>query len=85
MMVDGPGVATAGAGGAYSCRGVRWIRVDGWRQLPVEVVGQRVEGAVPVAGQRGEELLGLLHRGGEQPVADSATLSRFGGDQAGVG
>src|SRR5262245_56580790 len=33
-----------------------------------EVVGQCTECAVPVAGQRGQELLRYLHRRGAQPV-----------------
>jgi hypothetical protein len=49
------------------------------------VVLQRVEPAVPVAGQRGQELLRHLHRGRAQPVPHPAPLSRFGRHQAGVG
>ena len=37
---------------------------------PVEVAGERIERAVPVAGERGQELLRHLHRRGAQP--DSA-------------
>ncbi len=52
---------------------------------PVEVAGQCAEWAVPVAGQRGEELLGHLHRCRLQPVADPAPLAGFGAHQPGPG
>ena len=42
------------------------------------MVLQRVEPAVPVAGQRGQELLRHLHRRGAQPVAHPASLARLG-------
>ena len=45
---------------------------------PVEVVLQRVERAVPVAGQRGQELLRHLHRGGPELVPHPAPFPRFG-------
>jgi hypothetical protein len=40
---------------------------------PVEVVLQRLKRAVPVAGQRGQELLRHPHRRGTQPVAHAVT------------
>src|SRR5215471_20704155 len=49
---------------------------------PVEVVLQRAERALPVAGERGQELLGHLHRRRLYPVADPAPFPGFGGDQA---
>ena len=52
---------------------------------PAEVVLQRAEGAVPVAGQRGQELLCYLHRGGAEPVAHPAPFPRLGRDQARLG
>jgi hypothetical protein len=52
---------------------------------PVEVVLQRVERAVPVAGQRGQELLCHLHRRRAQPVPHPAPLPRFGRHQADLG
>jgi len=52
---------------------------------PVEVVLQRAERAVPVAGERGQELLRHLHRGGAQPVSHPAPLPRLGRHQAGLG
>ena len=52
---------------------------------PVEVVLQRAERAVPVAGKRGQELLGHLHRGGAQPVSHPTPLSRFGRHKPGLG
>jgi hypothetical protein len=52
---------------------------------PVEVVLQRLERAVPIAGQRGQELLRHLHRGRVQPVAHAAPLARFGRQEAGLG
>ena len=51
----------------------------------VEVLFQRVERAVPVARQGGQELLRHLHRRGAHPVADPAPLTRFGRHQAGLG
>ena len=57
----------------------------GIARSPVEVVLQRIERAVPVAGQRGQELLRYLHRGGPQPVPHPAPFSRFGPHQAGLG
>jgi len=52
---------------------------------PTEVVPQRVERAVPVAGQHGQELLRHLHRGGAEPVSHPAPLPRFGRHQARLG
>ena len=52
---------------------------------PVEVVLQRAERTVPVAGQRGQELLSHLHRGRAQPVAYPAPLSRLGHHQPRLG
>jgi len=49
------------------------------------VVLQRVERAIPVAGQRGQELLRHLHWRGAQPVPDPAPLPRFGRHQADLG
>jgi hypothetical protein len=53
--------------------------------IPVEVTLERVERAVPVAGQRGQELLGHLHGRGVQPVAHPAPLPRLGRHQASLG
>jgi amino acid efflux transporter len=50
-----------------------------------EVAPQRVQPPVPVAGQRGEELLRDAHGGGPEPVAHPAPLPRFGRHQAGLG
>jgi hypothetical protein len=52
---------------------------------PVEVVLQRAERAIPVPGQRGQELLRHPHRGRAQPVAHPAPLPRFGHHQADLG
>ena len=61
-------------------------QAGGWPlSTPVEVVGQGAESAVPVAGQRGQELLRHLHRRQPQPVAHPAPLSRLGRYQAGLG
>src|SRR5215470_12281676 len=58
----------------------------GWSlSTPVEVVGQCAERAVPVAGQRGEELLRHPHWRRAQPVAHPAPLPRLGRHQAGLG
>src|SRR5215471_5204544 len=57
----------------------------GPRIAPVEVVLQRLERAVPVAGQRGQELLCYLHGSRSQPVPHPAPLPPFGRDQAGLG
>jgi len=51
----------------------------------VEVILQRPERGVPVAGQRGQELLRHLHRRRAQPVAHPAPLPRLGCHQAGLG
>ena len=51
----------------------------------VEVLPQRVELAVPVAGQRGQELLGHLHRRGTQSVEHPAPLTLLGSHQPGLG
>jgi hypothetical protein len=51
----------------------------------VQVLLQRGERAVPVAGQGGEELLRHLHRSRAQPVAHPAPLARLGRHQAGLG
>ena len=53
--------------------------------LAVEVPLERLERAVPVARQRGQELLCHLHRGRAQPVAHPAPLPRFCCHQAGLG
>jgi hypothetical protein len=53
--------------------------------IPVEVTLERVERAVPVAGQRGQKLLRHLHGRGVQPVAHPAPLPRLGRHQAGLG
>jgi hypothetical protein len=45
--------------------------------VPFQVFLQRVERAVPVAGEGGQELLGYLHRGGVEPVPHPASLARF--------
>ena len=50
-----------------------------------EVVFQCVQPGVPVAGQRGQELLRHLHGRGAQPVAHPASLARLGGDEADLG
>jgi hypothetical protein len=50
-----------------------------------EVVLQRDEPAVPVAGQRGEELLRHSHGAGLEPVPHPAPLPRLGRHQAGLG
>src|SRR6476619_5099170 len=47
-------------------------------RFPVEVCGERVELSVPVAGERGEELLRERHRGGLQPVADPPPFTGLG-------
>ena len=52
---------------------------------PVEVLCQRLERAVPVAGQRGQELLRHLHRRRTEPVPHPAPLAGFGRHQAGLG
>ena len=52
-----------------------FVRLGG---AAVEVVLERAERAVPVAGQRGQELLRHLHRRGAQPVAHPAPLPRLG-------
>src|SRR3712207_7005409 len=41
--------------------------------------------SVPVAGQGAQELLGHLHRGRVEAVADAAALARLGDHQAGLG
>ena len=46
---------------------------------------ERAERAVPVAGQRGQELLRCLHRRRAQPVPHPAPLPRLGRHQADVG
>jgi hypothetical protein len=51
----------------------------------IQEVPQRAEPAVPVARQRGQELLRHLHRGGVQPVPHPAPLTRLGRYQAGLG
>ena len=50
-----------------------------------EMVFQCVQSGVPVAGQRGQELLCHLHRRGAQPLAHPASLARFGGHDADLG
>jgi len=54
------------------------VMVSSFRFLPVEVVLQRVQRSVPVAGQRGQELLRHLHRLRTQPVPHPAPLPRLG-------
>jgi hypothetical protein len=49
------------------------------------VVLQSIEPVVPVAGERGEELLRELERCGPQVVADSAAFARLGGHKASAG
>lgn len=53
--------------------------------MAVEVFFEGVEPAVPITRQRGQELLGDLHRSGLQPVPYSAPLTGFGCNQAGFG
>jgi hypothetical protein len=50
-----------------------------------EVIFQRLERAVPVARQRGQELLRHLHRRRAQPVPHPAPLTRLGRHQARLG
>jgi hypothetical protein len=59
-----------------------FVRLGG---AAVEVVLQCAERAVPVAGQRGQELLRHLHRRGAQPVPHPAPLPRLSCHQAGLG
>jgi len=61
------------------------FQVRGRAGTPVEVILQRAERAVPVARERGQELLRHLHRRGVQPVAHPAPLPRLGRHQAGLG
>jgi len=58
---------------------------DGLERRPVKMVLQGAERAIPVARQRGQELLRYLHRRGAQPVPDAAPLARLARDQAGLG
>ena len=51
----------------------------------VDVSLQGVESVVPLVGERSQELLGELHGGGAQPVANPAALAGFRGDEAGFG
>ena len=51
----------------------------------VQVILQRLQVAVPVAGQGGEELLRHLHRCGVQPEHHPTLLARLRDHQAGVG
>jgi hypothetical protein len=53
--------------------------------IPVEVALERVERAVPVAGEGGQELLRHLHGRRVQPVAHPAPLPRLGRYQASLG
>src|SRR6478736_10107694 len=55
-----------------------------WSVLQVEVLFERVEPVVPVAGERGEELLRHLHGCGPEAIADPTPLTGFRGEQAGV-
>jgi hypothetical protein len=50
----------------------------------VEVLRQRLERAVPVAGERRQELLRHLHRRRTEPVQHPAPLAVFGRYQAGL-
>src|SRR5258706_6411393 len=52
---------------------------------PAAVVRQRIERVVPIAGQRGQELLCHLHRCRTEPVPHPAPLSVFGRHQADLG
>jgi hypothetical protein len=61
------------------------VMVSSFRFLAVEMVLQRVERAVPVAGQRGQELLRHLHRLRAQPVPHPPPLPRLGLDQPCLG
>jgi hypothetical protein len=49
------------------------------------MICQCAERAVPVAGQRGQELLRHLHRGRAQPVPHPAPLADLSCHQAGLG
>lgn len=57
--------------------------VDG--SAAVEVVSQRVEAGVPVAGEGGEELLGQLDGRTVQAVPNPTPFAGLGDDQPGIG
>jgi len=61
------------------------FQVRGRAGITVEVIFQGAQRALPVARERGQELLRHLHRRGAQPVAHPAPLPRLGGHQAGLG
>src|SRR5262249_6318217 len=82
-----PPIPVACQSGAASSWGPLFMcpRVLTDRATPVEVVFERAERAVPVAGQRSQKLLCHLHRRRPQPVPHPAPLPRLGRYQAGLG